>query len=283
MSASWLKQNWASNLTAQHRSNQPIGVFDSGIGGLTVANAILKALPNERLVYFGDTAHLPYGDKSADAIRYYCLKIAKFLLEQDCKMIVVACNSASSVGYDVLLEFFREQVLFVNVVDPLVAAVAAGQYRKVGVIATKATINSGVYQQKLAAANPAVEIVAQATPLLAPMIEEGFIHNKISQTILENYLGHPGFRNIDALLLACTHYPLIRKDIAAFLGGGVDIFDSSILVAEQAAGMLDAYHLRSPALLQSHHFFVSDYTHSFSETARRFYTHSLELEYCNIW
>jgi glutamate racemase len=279
----WLKQNWEYKLTAQHRSNQPIGVFDSGIGGLTVANAILQALPNERLVYFGDTAHLPYGDKSADAIRYYCLKIAKFLMEQQCKMIVVACNSASSVGYKVLLEFFREQILFVNVVDPLVAAVATGKYRKVGVIATKATINSGVYQQKLAALDPSLEIAAHATPLLAPMIEEGFIHNKISDTILENYLGHPDFEDIDALLLACTHYPLIREDISAFFGPQVEIFDSSILVAEEAKRLLEDYRLKSSELIQSHHFFVSDYTQSFSDTARLFYPDTLQLEHCNIW
>ena len=112
--------------------NQPIGIFDSGIGGLTVANAIHHFLPNERLIYFGDTVHLPYGDKSADAIRYYCLRISKFLLEQDCKMIVIACNSASSAAYDMLLDFFEGKVLFVNVVDPLVQAVVSEGYKNVG-------------------------------------------------------------------------------------------------------------------------------------------------------
>ena len=106
-------------MVISHQRNQPIGVFDSGIGGLTVANAIIKHLPEEEIIYFGDTFHLPYGDKSADAIRYYSLKIVKFLLEKNCKMIVIACNSASSAAYDVLLDFFKGQVLFVNVVDPV--------------------------------------------------------------------------------------------------------------------------------------------------------------------
>jgi len=140
----------------KHR--QPIGIFDSGIGGLTVANAITKHLPNEEVIYFGDTAHLPYGEKSADAIRYYCITISKFLLEKGCKMIVIACNSASSAAYDVLVDFFSGQTLFVNVVDPLVDAVTNEGYGKVGVIATKATINTGIYRRKLLEKEPVLQV-----------------------------------------------------------------------------------------------------------------------------
>lgn len=263
--------------------HQPIGIFDSGIGGLTVANAILEHLPQESLIYFGDTAHLPYGDKSADAIRYYCLKIAKFLMEKNCKMIVVACNSASSVGYEVLLEFFQEQILFVNVVDPLVQVASQHDFQKIGVIATKATINSGVYQQKLKDNCPQMEVAAMATPLLAPMIEEGFVHNKISAVVLDNYLASPDFQNIEALLLACTHYPLIKSDIEDFYNHKVQVFDSGDLVAQIVSQQLRDHDLLNTSKKPKHHFYISDYTRSFEHTARRFYAHDVHLEYCNIW
>ena len=266
------------------QKHQPIGIFDSGIGGLTVANAILAHLPQEEIIYFGDTVHLPYGDKSADAIRYYCLKIAKFLMEKNCKMIVVACNSAASVGYDVLLEFFQEQLLFANVVDPLVEVALSVPYHKIGVIATKATINSGVYQSKLKAEGPHLEVAAMATPLLAPMIEEGFIHNRISDVVLDTYLGSPVFQDIDALLLACTHYPLIKPDIEQYFNHRVKVYDSGALVAQQVAQQLyDHDLLNEQTGPPRHKFYISDYTRSFEETARRFYAHHIDLEYCNIW
>lgn len=264
-------------------ANQPIGVFDSGIGGLTVANAINRLLPEEQLIYFGDTAHLPYGDKSADAIRYYCLKIAKFLLERECKLIVVACNSASSAGYKVLLEFFRDQVLFVNVVDPLVEAVAARNFHRIGLIATKATVHSGIYQQQLAHLRPDLEVGALATPLLAPMIEEGFVHNGISHAILNTYLANPTLHGIEALLLACTHYPLIRDNIAEYYGRQVEIFDSTDVVAETVRRKLAERNLLNPQRTQEHQFFVSDYTESFEATTKLFYQKEIKLEFCPIW
>lgn len=267
----------------QASANQPIGVFDSGIGGLTVANAINRLLPNERLIYFGDTAHLPYGDKSADAIRYYCLKIAKFLLERECKLIVVACNSASSAGYKVLLEFFRSEVLFVNVVDPLVETVASRHFGKVGIIATKATIHSGIYQQQLTHLQPDLGIGALATPLLAPMIEEGFVHNAVSDVVLNNYLSQPELEQIDALLLACTHYPLIRENVAAFYQNRVEIFDSTDVTAEVVRRKLGERNLLSSGREAPHQFFVSDYTESFERTTRLFYPEEIHLEYCPIW
>lgn len=264
-------------------ASQPIGVFDSGIGGLTVANAIVKKLPNEEIIYFGDTAHLPYGDKSADAIRYYCLRISKFLLDQGCKMIVVACNSASSAGYDVLLDFFREQALFVNVVDPLVSAVAKKGFDRVGVIATKATVQSGIYHKQLHRVRPSLEVESLATPLLAPMIEEGFVHNQASKAILDTYLSHAGFSDIEALLLACTHYPLIRQDIEAYFDHKVDVLDSTLVVAEEVAQKLADNHLLNPQKSQPHRFYVSDYTQSFEETTRLFYGEAIHLEHYQIW
>ncbi|MEM7102125.1 MAG: glutamate racemase [Bacteroidota bacterium] len=261
----------------------PIGVFDSGIGGLTVASAIANYLPEEEIIYLGDTAHLPYGDKSADAIRYYAIKIAKFLLKKKCKMIVIACNSASSAAYEVLLDFFEGEVLFVNVVDPLVEAVTKESFEKVGVIATKATIRSGIYKTKLLEKQMGLKVSSKATPLLVPMIEEGFFKNKISEGIIESYLGDHEFENIEALLLACTHYPLIRKEIEAYFEGRVKVFDSTDVVARAVKEKLERHGLLNDKKQNPHHFFVTDYTRSFEETTRIFYDESLKLEHCAIW
>lgn len=264
-------------------NKKPIGIFDSGIGGLTVANAITKHLPNEEIIYFGDTAHLPYGEKSADAIRYYCITIAKFLLEKNCKMIVIACNSASSAAYDVLVDFFKGQVLFVNVVDPLIEAAAAQNYRKVGVIATKATINTGIYRRKLLEKKSTLDVASLATPLLVPMIEEGYFQNNISRAIIEDYLGRKEFEGMNALLLACTHYPLIRKEIEAYLGDKVRVFDSIDVVSQLVEQLLTEHQLLNDKRENPHQFFVSDYTHSFEETAKIFYNEDIDLKHCSIW
>ncbi|MEL6864327.1 MAG: glutamate racemase [Bacteroidota bacterium] len=265
------------------QQKRPIGVFDSGIGGLTVANAISRQLPEEQLIYFGDTAHLPYGDKSADAIRYYCLQIARFLLDQQCKMIVIACNSASSAAYHVLLDFFKTDALFVNVVDPLVEVVGDRDFKKVGVIATKATISSSIYQRKLREQDPSLEVGALATPLLTPMIEEGYFDNTISQVIIQNYLNDPVLQDIDALLLACTHYPLIRGSIEAYYKKPLDIFDSIDVVAKVVEDKLAARDLLSPKREMPHRFYVSDYTKAFEETTALFYPSQIALEQRSIW
>lgn len=260
-----------------------IGVFDSGIGGLTVANAINKVLPNEHLIYFGDTAHLPYGDKSADAIRYYALRISKFLLEQDCKMIIIACNSASAAASDMLLEFFDGKILFANVIDPLVAYTIDKGYQNVGVIATKATIGSNVYHKKLKNKNQRIKVNQLATPLLAPMIEEGFVNNNISQEIIKNYLAEDIMQNLDTLLLACTHYPLIRAEIESYYNGEVDVLDSCDVLANQVIEMLTQENLLSRELTKPHKYYVSDFTQSFEDTAKLFNGSEIELEVKNIW
>ncbi len=262
---------------------QPIGIFDSGVGGLTVANAIHHFLPDERLIYFGDTVHLPYGDKSADAIRYYSLRISKFLLEQDCKMIIIACNSASSAAYDMLLDFFEGKALFVNVVDPLVNAVISNGYENVGVIATKATIHSSIYRNKIKSLNQKIKVNQLATPLLAPMIEEGFYSGSISKSVIENYLSHHELQDIDALLLACTHYPLIKDEINEYYGGKVAILDSTDVVKEEVKRLLAAEDLLCDQRSGPDHFFVSDYTLSFEETSRSFYGEDIPLEAIQIW
>lgn len=265
------------------QSERPIGIFDSGIGGLTVASAISNLLPEEHLIYFGDTAHLPYGEKSPDAIRYYCLKIAKFLIEQDCKMIVVACNSASTAAYELLLEFFQEKVLFANVVDPLVKAAIEISPKKLGLIATKTTVGTGVYQRKIKEAKLNIEVAAMATPLLVPMIEEGYFQNKISHTVIENYLEQTLLQNIEMLLLACTHYPLIRSEIETYYGGKVKVLDSNLVVAKQVKETLVSNKLLNQRKSKAHRFYVSDYTESFKKTAQLFYKDEIQLEHLPFW
>jgi len=270
-------------LSQQAKRTQPIGVFDSGIGGLTVANAIIRQLPNEEIIYFGDTAHLPYGDKSADAIRYYCIKIVKFLLDKGCKMIVIACNTASSAAYQVLLDFFEGQTSFVNVVDPLVDEVVRHKFQRVGVIATKATISSDVYRMKLIEKQHDLSVASLPTPLLVPMIEEGYFNDRIGKVIIENYLRNDAFQDIEALLLACTHYPLIRSRIEEIIGKEVKVFDSIDVVSKIVEQRLRESNLLNDQQRKNHQFFVSDFTKSFEETTRIFFNQKIELEHCAIW
>src|SRR6187402_1684557 len=197
--------------------SQPIGVFDSGIGGLTVAHAITKLLPSESMIYFGDTAHLPYGDKSEAAIQAYSIKIADVLIRKGCKVIVIACTSASSAAYELLKEYLHKDIHIINVIDPMVEMVL-NQFpnKPVGLIGTKRTVQSGVYNRKIEESNKGVTVQTLATPLLVPMIEEGFFNNQISHEIIGKYLSDSTLENINALILACTHYPLIKKEISEF-------------------------------------------------------------------
>jgi glutamate racemase len=266
-----------------HPADRPIGIFDSGIGGLTVAHAIAKAFPEESIIYFGDTAHLPYGDKSLDAIRYYCLKIVKLLLERDCKLIVIACNSAATAAHHVLLEFFPGPVKFVDVINPLVRAVAELNIQRAGIIATKATIHSGVYQQKLMAVSPRMDVRAMATPLLVPMIEEGYVSGAISDAIIHNYLSNPLFEGVEAMMLACTHYPLIKGRIEQYFGENVKVLDSTDVVVGEMRQLLAEEGLLSSRKNRPHHFYVSDYTESFENTTRLFYQEEIHLEHMPIW
>ena len=271
-------------MTDASRNKESIGIFDSGIGGLTVANAINRHMPNENLIYFGDTAHLPYGDKSADAIRFYSLGIAKFFLEQNCKAIVIACNSASSAAYHVLLDFFKDKAIFVNVVDPLVKTVATKEYNKIGIIATKATTESKVYPDRFEFMNPEIEVCSLATPLLAPMIEEGFSQGEVSDAVIKSYLSNPALDGIEALLLACTHYPLIKESISAFFKKQVDVYDSTDIIALELKKKLEKKGLLNKQEQEGkQRFLVSDYTKSFEDSTHLFFGKEVDLEACNLW
>jgi glutamate racemase len=265
-------------------AESPIGIFDSGIGGLTVAHAIRQVLPNESMVYFGDTAHLPYGDKSEAAIQAYSIKIADVLLKKGCKVIVIACNSASSAAYELLKEYVRS-VKIINVIDPMVSLVVnhyAG--KNVGLIGTKRTIQSGVYHRKIEEANKNIMLHSLATPLLAPMIEEGFFDNQISHEIIAQYLTDSVLQNIDALILACTHYPLIKKEINEFYKNKLPILDSSEVIASALKSYLtESNLLNNQPDKVTHQFMVSDYTASFEASTRLFFQEMVHLEKHPLW
>ena len=261
----------------------PIGVFDSGIGGLTVADAIQKRLPAESMIYFGDTAHLPYGDKSAESIRHYSKRITEFLIEKGAKTIVIACNTAASYATDAVIEAAGE-IPVVNVIDPVVRYAAENHKSgKIGVIGTKGTIASRVYPQQIEKLNANIEVVSQGTALLAPMIEEGFFDNKVSQEIIDSYLQYPDFRDIEALILGCTHYPLIKHQVEHFFKEKVEILDSASIVAEEVENTLRAKDLLTTEQSASHEFYISDFTKSFESSTRIFFGEKLHLEEARIW
>lgn len=273
------------------KPSQPIGIFDSGIGGLTVAKAITKLLPNEQIIYFGDTAHMPYGEKSAEAIKHYSVKIAEFLKFKNCKMIVIACNTASAAGFKAVVKDTGMKDLIVNVIDPAAAYVVKKHFRqRIGIIGTKRTISSNVYAKRIAALDPVADVVQLATPLLAPMIEEGFFNNKISQTIINSYLSKSRLNKIDALILGCTHYPLIKNEIKKYYGKKVEVIDSSEIVAMEVKEVLTKHKLLNTDKAgkfglgkKAQQFFVSDYTQSFEESSKIFFEEKVKLKQFNIW
>jgi glutamate racemase len=260
---------------------RPIGIFDSGIGGLTVARAISQRFPNHPLIYFGDTAHLPYGEKSPELIRHYAKRITKELVKMDCAVIVVACNSASSNALDEVKTAAGHSVPVIDVIHPVVESVSRQfQGDAGGVIGTRATIDSGWYQRLLEERGCLVK--AKVTPLLASAIEEGFHEGKVSSALIEAYLTDDFLEGIKALVLGCTHYPLISEQILRVLPQGVEIVDSAEAVAD-VLNRLDLVVISgSPdidAVERPHRrFIVSDFTQSFQRGAERFFGAHVTLE-----
>ncbi len=262
---------------------QPIGIFDSGVGGLTVAHAIKQILPGEGLVYFGDTAHLPYGDKSAESIRYYSVKITEFLLNHNAKVVLVACNSASASAFDTLKKEFKERTILIDVIDPVVDYLSSRNFRKIGVIGTKRTISSGTYDLKLNDKSPKTQVVSMATPLLVPMIEEGFIFDDISNAIIRSYLSHETLAGIEALILGCTHYPIIRNQISKFFNFNVEVVDSARIVSLVLRETLERNNLLNDTGKIQDQFFISDYTSYFEKIAKMFFEGEINLKKADIW
>ncbi len=263
--------------------NRPIGIFDSGVGGLTVAHAIRQTLPGEQIIYFGDTAHLPYGDKSEEAIRGYSKRIAEFLLGYDAKVVLIACNSASASAYENLLAEYSNKALILDVINPVVEYVAARHFERLGVIGTKRTISSGTYEKKLHEAAPGTVLSSLATPLLVPMIEEGFIFDDISNAIIRTYLSDTRLQKINALILGCTHYPIIRNQISKFFNFNVEVIDSARIVAARLRETLERHNMVNRGEAGEDLFFISDYTEYFEKIARMFFESSINLQKADIW
>ncbi len=266
-------------------NNRPIGIFDSGVGGLTVAHAVKQLLPQESMIYFGDTAHLPYGEKSPEAILHYSEGIASFLLEQGCKAVVIACNTASSVAYEPLQKKFGKEVPVVNVIDPVADYYAEKLApARVGVIGTKATIHSGAYEKSIRQRNPEAQVVSLATPLFVPMIEEGFIFDDISNAIIRAYLSKEPIRSVEALILGCTHYPIIKNQISKFYNFSVEVLDSAAIVARSLQKMLKENDLLNPGTAPAEDvFYISDYTDYFEKIAGMFFEEKINLKKLNLW
>lgn len=259
--------------------SQPIGIFDSGVGGLTVAKEIKRLLPHEDLIYFGDTKHLPYGEKSQEAIIGYVTKITQFLLEKKCKAIVIACNSATANALKEVLELVDNRIPVIDVINPVAEKVSYEIHNNVGVIATKATVNSGLYKKSIRKHNKFIKVDELATPLLVPAIEEGFKNHPITHAIIYNYLSNTKLKNIETLILGCTHYPLLIDEIKQYYGNRVRVIDSPSIVANQLRMILEQHNLLNEAAHKAeYHFFVSDLTKNFEKISKKIFGNTIELE-----
>jgi len=252
--------------------SRPIGVFDSGVGGLTVFHALEQALPGEALVYLGDTARVPYGTKSAETVIRYTLEAARFMLRQQVKMVVVACNTASSVAIEAMEKEARLPV--VGVIEPGAArAVEQSKVGRIGVIGTRATVGSGAYKRAIQARRPEAEVISQACPLFVPLAEEGWTEGEVTRKVAESYLEPFRRAEVDTLVLGCTHYPLLRGVIGQVMGPGVTLVDSAESVAREVAHRLhdDPDLARNGAAPSAeHHFYVTDAPEPFQIVAERF-------------
>jgi len=247
-----------------------IGVFDSGVGGLTVLKEIFKALPQEDTVYLGDTARVPYGTKSPETVIRYSHQIAEFLVSRDIKLLVVACNTASAVALDSLKESFS--IPIVGVIEPGARrAVTVTRSGKVAVIGTEGTVKSSAYTKAIKRLAPEVQVVTRACPLFVPLAEEGWVDNEVARLTARTYLQGLTDEGIDTLVLGCTHYPLLKAVIAEVMGPSVTLVDSAEETARTVAEILGENSLLRPAAEQgNHHYFVTDIPAGFIRVGNRF-------------
>ncbi len=247
---------------------RPIGVFDSGIGGLTVVKALRDRLPNETIVYLGDTARVPYGPKSPETVQRYALELAYMLMQKKSKALVVACNTVSSVALPLLTRKFSVPVI--GVIEPGArAALQVTRNRHVGVIGTRATIRSGAYEKVLRTTDTNVRVSSRACPLLVPLIEEGLLDDEVTDQVIVRYLEPLLTDGIDTLVLGCTHYPLLSAAIARVLGREITLVDSAQNCATAVQKILDEQSLRSPATDRGElHVALTDAADNFLNVAR---------------
>lgn len=265
-----MKQLLNLKLKMKLSSNQHIGIFDSGLGGLTVLKQLKHQLPNEKFIYFGDTAHVPYGNKSSETINNYVMQIADFLKQQNVKLIIIACNTASSVALKKIQK--KISIPIIDVIVPSVKAISKLQdINTIGVIGTETTINSFEYQKQIKAINTRCKVIARPCSLFVPLIEEGLSNHPIADSIVKMYLDKKFCSNIDALILGCTHYPMLKNKITQHLDNHQHIIDSSTATAVHVKQYLNTTNLnirKSNTLVDQ--FYVSDKVSRFNEIASMF-------------
>lgn len=253
-----------------HSSRRPVGVFDSGVGGLTIVRAMRKMLPNEPIIYFGDMARLPYGTKSKEQILAYSIQNTLFLLKHKVKTVVVACNSSSSAAYSFLKRNFNLPIIDV-IVPAAQSAVDVSKTGKIGVIATQATIDSGAYEKAVKHLSPRATLVTGSCPLFVPLVEEGWLEGEITEKVAATYLKSLTRRQIDTLILGCTHYPLLRKAIEKVLPPRVRIVDSVFPTVQALADILEKKSLRYPGTRKGElKIYISDKPRNFVKVSEKF-------------
>ncbi|MFW5937144.1 MAG: glutamate racemase [Desulfosalsimonas sp.] len=260
-----------------------IGIFDSGIGGLTVVRSVMDQLPGYDIVYFGDTARTPYGNKSSRTVIDYSLQNTQFLINQGARLIVMACNTASSVATDTVQSRFDLPIY--EVITPAVnQALESSKKLAIGVIGTRATISSGIYEKKIREKAPDARVYSAPCPLLVPLVEEGWGKKPETRMIVKKYLHPLKTRQIDTLILGCTHYPLLKPVIAPKIGKKVAIIDSSMALAGEIKAFLEAHPEIDRSLSKTHttDFYVSDITPQFEKTARSVIKQPIELRHVGI-
>lgn len=253
----------------ESRKTAPVGVFDSGVGGLTVAREISRQLPEENIVYFGDTARVPYGSKSQNTIIRFSEQIIRFLKTKQVKAIVIACNTASALALDAVRDEFDIPIMGV-VIPGARAAVEATKNRKVGVVGTDATVQSGMYTKVIHEMAPDITVIEKACPLFVPLVEEGFKEHVVTREIIEYYLESMRNTDIDAMILGCTHYPLIRSKIRDYMGDRIQIVNPAYETAMDLKKMLEERGMANDGSTEQHSrysFFVSDAAEKFRKFA----------------
>ncbi len=251
-------------------NKNPIGIFDSGVGGLTVFDEVKKALPNESVFYLGDTARVPYGSKSVDVVKHYSLTNVNLLMALGVKAVVVACNTASAAALSFLKESFPN-LNIIGVIEPVVEyLLTRPELKRIGIIGTNTTILSGAYQKALIRGNKDLDISAKACPLFVHLVEEGLFKGEITEKAIEMYLSEMKKNPPDALVLGCTHYPMLRNVISDFFGGKVEILDTAFYTAKKLAGILLENNMVNCVSVENDRFFVTDDPNSFRATAELF-------------
>ena len=250
--------------------NAPVGVFDSGVGGLTVAREIMRQIPGERIVYFGDTARVPYGSKSKDTVIRYSRQIIRFLRTENVKAIVVACNTASAHALETVQK--ESDIPIIGVINAGArTAVRATRNGKIGVIGTEGTVGSGIYTEVMKKLRPDIEVTGKSCPLFVPLVEEGLLHDSVTDEIASRYLSVLKSKYIDTLVLGCTHYPLLRSTIGRVMGEDVTLVNPAYETALELRGLLNEQGLNREADLpltgEKYRFFVSDLAEKFTDFA----------------